>query len=361
MGMNQPGASQKALDLDDNFRFRVSKIEIPEPDEHEVLIKVSAAALNPGDWKIQRWGIKFGGRPVVPGMDTAGIVEKIGKGVHGFQLNDRVITMGTWTRRSSAFQQYMCAEARFTAKVPQEISDEESASVPVGALAAWIGLYNHPHGAGHPHPFNDAPGIDKVGPLLVIGGSSSVGQYVIQFAKMSNFSPIITTASLWHANFLKELGATHVLNRDRTNENLISDISDIVKGSFPIVFDAISSADTKRFGHAMLATGGKLLTVDTRFGEFTTPPPESDFVPLNDEEELKSIIPVRGVTVDPETSSMAALLFQKLYKLLETKVILPNRVELLPGGLDAIAPGLARLEHGMVSGIKLVIRPQETP
>lgn len=41
-------------------------------------------------------------------------------------------------------------------------------------------------------------------------------------------------------------------------------------------------------------------------------------------------------------------------------IVQPNRVEVLPGGLAGIPAGLERLEKDLVSGVKLVVRPQDT-
>ncbi|THV02596.1 GroES-like protein [Dendrothele bispora CBS 962.96] len=358
--MAQVETRQKVLVLDENFEFSVQDRPIPKVQDGELLIKVIATALNPGDWKIQRWGVKFGGQPVIPGMDTAGVVEEVGQNVVGFQKGDRIMTMGTWTTETSSFQQYMRTMARFAAKIPDNISDEVAASVPVGLLAAWIGLYNDQHGAGYPHPLVDESKFKPISkPLLVLGGSSSVGQYVLQLAKLSKFSPVITTASLHHTDYLRSLGATHVLDRRLSDEQVVSEIRKITDAPFETVFDAISSTETKLLGYGLLAREGKILTCDTRFGEFTLPAP--DFPEIeSDPANPKYVVPVKGVTVLPETVGMAEVLFKDLTRLLKDGVILPNKVEVLSGGLHGIPEGLVRIENGLVSGVKLVVRPQDT-
>ncbi|KAK7443483.1 hypothetical protein VKT23_015657 [Stygiomarasmius scandens] len=354
------GTQQKILALDKSFQFHVQDKEIPKAQEGELLIKVTATALNPGDWKVPRWGIMFAGQLVIPGMDTAGIVEEVGENVIDFQKGDRVMTMGTWTPETSSFQQFMRTSARFAAKIPANISDEAAASVPVGLLAAWIGLYNESHGAGYPHPLVEASQYKPISkPLLVIGGSSSVGQYVLQLAKLSKFSPIITTASRHHENYLRSLGATHFLDRNLSDEQVVTEIRKITDAPFDVVFDAISSTETKLLGYQILATEGKLLTCDTRFGDFTLPHPDMPEIE-GDPANPKHVVPVKGVTVLPETVVMAEVLFKNLSRLLEDEVIIPNKVEVLPGGLHAIPQGLSKIENGLVSGVKLVVRPQDT-
>jgi NADPH:quinone reductase-like Zn-dependent oxidoreductase len=81
---------------------------------------------------------------------------------------------------------------------------------------------------------------------------------VIQLAKYSGFYPIITTSSLKHTDDLKSLGAAHVIDR---NASVISEVRKLTDKPILIVYDAISNADTQQAGIDVLATGGKLVTV----------------------------------------------------------------------------------------------------
>jgi NADPH:quinone reductase-like Zn-dependent oxidoreductase len=110
-------------------------------------------------------------------------------------------------------------------------------------------------------------------PILILGGASSVGQYgkhlphnemvsyfrlhypAIQLAKLSGFSPIITTASLHNEAHLKSLGATHVI--DRKNP-LAAAVHEITSTPFEVVFDTISSAETQTSAYEVLGASGCL-------------------------------------------------------------------------------------------------------
>jgi NADPH:quinone reductase-like Zn-dependent oxidoreductase len=85
---------------------------------------------------------------------------------------------------------------------------------------------------------------------------------VIQLAKLSKFSPIITTASLKHTDFLKFLGATHVFDRNLGSVELSAEISKVTKKPIRYVFDAISLPSTQQIGIDVLASGGKLALVE---------------------------------------------------------------------------------------------------
>ena len=84
-------SSQKALLLDAKFgKFVVGTIPVPKPGPGEILVKIQAAALNPVDWKVQKYGIFADKFPAVLGMDIAGGVEELGEGVTDFKIGDRV-------------------------------------------------------------------------------------------------------------------------------------------------------------------------------------------------------------------------------------------------------------------------------
>ena len=85
-------AQQKALYLDAPFgKFVVRSKDIQKPEPAEVLIKVSATALNPADWKIQKYNPPFVKEyPFLLGSDIAGVVEDVGEGVTTLVKGDRV-------------------------------------------------------------------------------------------------------------------------------------------------------------------------------------------------------------------------------------------------------------------------------
>lgn len=80
----------------------------------------------------------------------------------------------------------------------------------------------------------------------------------IQLAKLSGFSPIITTASLHNEALVKALGATHIIER---NANVIAEVQKIVSKPVEIVFDTVSEKTTQEQGWEILAPGGTLVVL----------------------------------------------------------------------------------------------------
>jgi len=124
---------------------------------------------------------------------------------------------------------------------------------------------------------------------------------VIQLAKYSGFHPIIATSSLKHADELKSLGATHIIDR---NAPVVTEVRKLTDKPILIVYDAISSADTQQAGIDVLAAGGKLATV----------------LAPNVKEEGKEIIHVVGAAaLHPEL--LTSLYGENVYGFLERGVL----------------------------------------
>lgn len=85
----------------------------------------------------------------------------------------------------------------------------------------------------------------------------------IQLARLSGFSPIITTSSLRHEEFLKSIGATHIIDRTLPSDTIQAEVTKLA-GHKPVeyVYDSISSAETQQLGYEVLAPGGDLLLVN---------------------------------------------------------------------------------------------------
>ncbi|PCH39324.1 GroES-like protein [Wolfiporia cocos MD-104 SS10] len=344
--------SQKSLLLTaKQGSFAVDTTPIPKPGPGQVLIKIQSAALNPVDWKIQVYGIFIEKFPSVLGSDIAGTIEAVGEGVTGFAKGDRVLNQGIIGNNDFAgFQQYALANADVTAKIASSLSFDQASTVPLGLATAAIGLFNlgKSNSAGLHPPWEDNGSGRYAGqPIVIFGGASSVGQYVIQVAKLAGFSPIITTASLTNADYLRGLGATHVLDRKLSAEQLKAQVSSITSASIQIVYDAISEADTQVAAYDLVSSGGTLVLV------------LANSIPESKRASDRKIVNVYGNVNAPDNRATGASLYKQLTRLLENGSIKPNRVEVLPNGLQGIVDGLKKLQAG-VSNIKLVAHPQET-
>jgi NADPH:quinone reductase-like Zn-dependent oxidoreductase len=176
---------------------------------------------------------------------------------------------------TGTFQQYTLCPAELVSKIPDSLTFDDAATIPVGLGAAVIGLFNPIAEGGlalTPFWSQDVKYKDK--PIVIFGGTSSVGQYVIQVARLSGFSPIITTSSLKHEDYLKGLGATHVI--DRNSEDVVGKIKALLpNGAVGVVYDAISMEETQKMAVQLSKADGKILLTLSKiegldFGDRTT-------------------------------------------------------------------------------------------
>ncbi|EGO00292.1 hypothetical protein SERLA73DRAFT_89213 [Serpula lacrymans var. lacrymans S7.3] len=342
-------SSQTALWLtEERGSFTVGPHVIPTPEAGEILVKIESAGLNPVDWKIQAYAFWVEKYPAIVGNEVAGTVEAVGEGVTQFAKGDRVFHQATMDNRNAAFQQYVIVPADLAAKIPNNISFDQAATIPVGIATTALSLYSPaPNGIGLRAPWDGGRGSFSGQPILVIGGATSVGQYVIQCAKLSGFSPIITTASLHNTALLKSTGATHVLDRGLSPSALSAEVLNVTSTPIKLVYDSVSLADTQQIGYDILAPGGHLIIL------------LQDSIKAK-EGDNKTIFHVFGNLHPPQNRAFGAGLFSHLTKYLADGDIIPNTVEVIPGGLNGVVSGLQRLKDNLVSGRKLVVHPQET-
>ncbi|KAI0794255.1 GroES-like protein [Fomes fomentarius] len=331
---------------------------VPAPGPKDVLIKVVAAAINPADWKIPTFGAPFVQYPFIGGLDGSGIIEDVGTEVTSFVKGDKVVFPGSFDPLQASFKQYTVAPADNVAKLPDNVSFEQAASVPVALATVAVAIWSHHPEASSvdfPAPWEEGGTTKFAGKAaFVIGGSSSVGQYAIQLARMQGFSPIIATSSLRHEAWLKSLGATHVVDRTLAPSAILAKLPEITGGT-PIVYayDSIGDVETQHLAYDALAADGALVVTQPFSEKVLAEKVERDG-------GSKKIARPFASFAMPGNKKLGEEVYARLTEWLEKGVVVPNRVEVLPGGLAGVLEGTDRMKNGMVSGTKLVVRPQET-
>jgi NADPH:quinone reductase-like Zn-dependent oxidoreductase len=120
--------------------LRVADVPVPEPAEGEVLVKVKAASINPGEAKI-REGLLHAMFPATfpsgEGSDLAGIVTKLGPEIVGFAAGDEVIG---FTDRRASHAEYVLVEAQNLTAKPAQVSWEVAGSLAVAGGTAYAAV-----------------------------------------------------------------------------------------------------------------------------------------------------------------------------------------------------------------------------
>ncbi|KAG0649650.1 Dehydrogenase azaJ [Hyphodiscus hymeniophilus] len=326
----------------------IDTLPIPKPGAGEVLIRNHAIAVNPVDWKRQAWGFAIPSYPAVLGSDVTGVVESVGPDVTAFKAGDRVIGyasgFATGENGHGAFQSYTITPVITTAKLPDNISFEKGALIPMGGGTASVGLFKN---LGLARP-TSAPANKQDSILLVWGGSGSVGTMVIQLANLIGFT-VFATASPAQHKYLKTLGASQLF--DYHSPTIVDDIVSAAKAvGKPIsyAFDAVSEPGTLQpAAEVLIKSGGK----DPKLSH-VLPWPET--VP-----EVKglSASSISGESLWTSEKALGNWLFNNfITSALEKGTIVPSpEVQVVQGGLEALQGAMDQVRAG-VHAKKLVIK-----
>lgn len=188
--------------------LQLEEVEKPTLKNDHILVNVMANSVNPADWHILRgepflvrfaFGL-FKPKNKIPGADFSGIVEAVGNEVKGFKGGDKVFGENF---KGGVFAEYTCVPAKVCAIMPQGIDFPEMAAVPIAGLTALQALITQ--------------GQLKEGETILINGASGgVGHFMVQIAKAYG-AKVTGVCSAKNVDFVKALGADHVIAYDTEN------------------------------------------------------------------------------------------------------------------------------------------------
>ena len=197
--------------------LHIGEMETPSPDPGEVLVRVRASGINPGDTKKRAdWmGLGVAYPRVIPHSDGAGVIEEVGEDVFASRVGERVWVWGAQSGRPFG-----------TAAEYVAVSGEQAVVLPEGVgfgAGACLGI---PARTAHRCVFADGPVEGKV--VLVTGGAGAVGGFAVSFARWGGARVIATVGSEEQADMALEAGAEYALNY-RT-EDVADCIREITRG-----------------------------------------------------------------------------------------------------------------------------------
>lgn len=213
--------------------------EMPEPvlQENSLLVEVKAVSVNPVDWKVRKGVLKFiqGSKfPRIIGADFAGIVKESAPGKPGFKAGDRVYgAIPAFNTKPGALAEVAIADQKDVRLMPDWLSFEEAASLPIAALTATNGLRRC--------------GVTKDMTVLVNGATGGVGHFGVQAAKAQG-AHVTATCSEENTALASELGADQVFQY--SGENMIPEGT-----QFDAILDAWGKMERKKIPQ-LLKPGG---------------------------------------------------------------------------------------------------------
>jgi NADPH:quinone reductase-like Zn-dependent oxidoreductase len=198
-------------------RFEVGPAPYTPPGPDEIVVKNRALAINPFDWILQLVGdfiYPWIGYPFILGADLAGEVVEVGSDVTRFKIGDRVLAYAVGAEKSrhraaeGAFQSYTVVLAGLASPIPDTLSYEDAAVLPLGIATAACALFQADTLA-LAHPTLTPKPAGKT--VIVWGGSTSVGCNAIQLAAAAGYD-VIATASPHNFALCERLGASQVFD-----------------------------------------------------------------------------------------------------------------------------------------------------
>ncbi|KAM0582403.1 hypothetical protein ACHAO2_000546 [Verticillium nonalfalfae] len=282
--------------------------------------------------------------PFILGADAAGYVDQVGENVTHVQVGQRVMgyCMGLGIDKPAfgAYQKFPTVFASLVAPIPDDVSFEQAAVLPLALTTVAAGLY-HPDHLNLPLPSTNPIPVNKS--ILIWGGSSSVGATAIQLAVASGLD-VVSTASAHNHDLVKSLGAHLVF--DHKSPSIVEDlVAEFSRREIAAVFDSISEPETMGPISAVVERTGPL-----KVGVVVPPtiPLSKNFlVSMSLAFELfnergKGVLDAVWGTWVPEAMGSGYLQFK------------PEPI-VVGQGLGSIQVGLDRLKRG-VSAQKLIVR-----
>jgi NADPH:quinone reductase-like Zn-dependent oxidoreductase len=216
-------------------QIKIEDSEKPSIQDHEVLVKVYDAGVNPVDWKIREGFMVSKGKhfPLTLGQDFSGEIEKVGTSVTDFNEGDKVFGFAT-----GAYAEFAVASTDKIALMPESADFVTAASLPTPGLTAWQLVM-------------EKANIQNGQKILIHGAAGGVGSIAVQLAVMRN-AQVFATASGDDQRYLKGLGVQTVIDyKTQRFEELAKDID--------VVIDLVGG-DTLFRSYQIMKSGGLALS-----------------------------------------------------------------------------------------------------
>ena len=226
----------------------VLKIEdAPEPNvlEHDLLVEVHAAALNPVDTKIRRGMHGPKPFPFTLGFDLSGVVRGVGPAVRSFSVGDAIYASPSLARNGSCAE-LVAVDSRSASLKPAALDHLQAAALPLVTLTAWESLH-------------ERAGLHTGETALIHAGAGGVGHIAIQLAKLHGCRVITTASRPQTKELCRQFGADVVV--DYATENFVDVVEKETAGrGCPVVFDTVGG---EVFDKCLdcVALNGRLVTI----------------------------------------------------------------------------------------------------
>jgi NADPH:quinone reductase-like Zn-dependent oxidoreductase len=224
--------------------LRLAEVPIPQPESDEVRVRVHAVGLNPIDYKLAATGFTSWTYPFILGLDIAGTIDVVGSDVKEWQVGDSVYYHGNLAR-PGGYAEFTVTPTHVLASLPRGLAFAEAAALPCAGFTAYTALYRKLN-------------LQSGQTILIHAGAGGVGGFAIQLAHLARLE-VFTTCSFTNADYVRELGATHVI--DYHTENISQRVRELTQGrGVDFIIDTLGGKSTTE-ALELLAFGGHLICV----------------------------------------------------------------------------------------------------
>lgn len=226
----------------------VEDVPSPEPGPGQLRIRVEAAGVNFPDSLIIENKYQFKAQPPFsPGGEVAGTIDKLGEGVEGFAVGDRVMASSTY----GGFAEECIVPAEKAVKLPPEFDLK---------VAAAIGLV---YGTSY-HALFDRGGMTEADTVLVLGAAGGVGLAAVELAHAAGATVIAAASTDEKLAVCREHGADHLINYER--DDLRARLKEVCPDGPSIIYDPVGGELTEK-AFRSIGTRGRHLIVGFAAGE----------------------------------------------------------------------------------------------
>jgi NADPH2:quinone reductase len=205
--------------------MRFERVDLPPPGPGQVRLRQTAVGLNFID-VYTRTGLYPGPTPAVLGVEAAGVVEALGEGVAGLKLGDRVVYNGL----GGSYASHRNAPADRLVKIPERISDEDTAAVFLKGLTVWMLTFE----------------IRRIQPgetILVWAAAGGVGSILVPWANAQGARVIGVVSTEEKAALARGYGCDEII---LSSEDVAARVKEMTGGKgVPVVYDSVGKVSAE--------------------------------------------------------------------------------------------------------------------
>lgn len=231
----------------------VKDVEIPSIEKNEVLIKTKAVSVNFADIKTRTGNFHAAGKPpIIPGLDAAGIVEKVGEDVKDIKEGDRVIAFP----KNGSYAEYIVADSVLVFKIPDSMDFNTAAASPLVAFTSY-------------QLIKTVGRLEKGETILIHAAAGGIGTTAIQIAKHLGAGTIIgTVGSDEKMKIAKDAGADIVINYNKDDFKTVIE-EKLGEQPVDVILDSVAG-DVFQKSLECLAPYGRLVNFNSSSGKAGT-------------------------------------------------------------------------------------------